>query len=241
VRVSPTPTMVIVTEPAVSGVTVVVTVPFESVVAVDEENETEPVPDCENAIVWPLRTVPAKFLATTDRVVVEAPTVRELVPTVAVSVEPVTRTGICAVLPLAVATMVAVRVVGLLPAEKVTVALPVASLTALDALRNPLSTENVIGTLATAPLLASTTVAVIVLVLLLSEATEVGEALTVTAAAVGGGVTGAVGVDDDPEPPPPQAASIEKSAKAVRSETARDQMDFNLCSCDVDSRAIFSF
>jgi hypothetical protein len=161
---------------------------------------------------------------------------------VTVSVDPVMRIGICAVLPLAVATIVAVRVVAFDPDEKLTTALPVESLTALDAVSRPLSTEKVTVTPETAAFDASTTVAVTVAVPLLSEATVVVDADRLIAAAVATGVTGVTGVDDELEPPPPQAASNEVSARAPMSGKARDQMNFNLYSCDGGGgRAILFF
>jgi len=126
---------------------------------------------------------------------------------------------------------VAVRFVAFAPDENVTVALPDASLTALDALRNPLSAENVTVTPETAALEELTTVAVMVAVLLLSEATEVAEVLTLIAAAVGTGVTGVTGVDEFPDPPPPQALSSANSAIKKKDVVACNEMIFNLCSC----------
>ena len=145
-------------------------------------------------------------MANTVSVAFGPPTNNELVVVVTVKVDPVIRTGICELLPLAVATIVAVRVLALLvPAEKVTVALPDASLTVLDALRKPLSAENVTGTPDTAALEVLTTVAVIVAELLLSDATEVRDELTLIAEADGVGGGGVVGVVVVPEPPPPHA------------------------------------
>jgi len=230
VLVSPTPVAVMVTVPAVSGVTLVVKVPVESVVPVVAPSATVPVPLCVSVMVWFGNTALPLFLAITPNVAVEAPTVSALRLVVRVRVDPLMRIGSWELLPLAVATIVAVRVVALLPAEKVTVALPLASLTALDALRKPVSTENVTATPGTAAFEALTTVAVTVAVVLLSEATEVAEAPRLIAAAVGAGGKGVV-VLLFPDPPPPQALSSANSAIKKKDVVARNEMIFNLCSC----------
>ena len=142
------------------------------------------------------------------------------------------RMGICELLPLAVAVIVAVRVVAFAaPDENVAVAWPDVSLTAELTERKPVSAENVIGTLATAALFASVTVAVIVTDALLSLATFVAEVLNVIAEAVG--VVGVVGVVDvpvdvelDPPPPPPQAARISSNATAKKDWIARSEFVF---------------
>ena len=93
--------------------------------------------------------------------------------------------GICVVLPLAVAVIVAVRVAGLVvPEVKVIVALPVESVTAEAALSSPVSAENVTVMPGRAALEPSTTVAAIVDVVLLSDATLVADALRLTSATV---------------------------------------------------------
>ena len=155
--------------------------------------------------------------------------------TVAVSAEPVIRTGIWVVRVPVLPTTVAVRVVGSAPAANVTVALPVASVVADEALRKPLSTENVIVTPETAALDELTAVAVIVVVSLLSDLTDVCDDDSVIAAATGvttTGVVGVVGVDVDDElpDPPPHAASSETRKTAVNSEAVRDQIELNMYS-----------
>jgi hypothetical protein len=232
VRVSPTPATVTVTAPAVAGVTVVENVPVVSVVPLDAPNVTVPVPVCDSVMVWPESTAPPEFFATTLSVAVDAPIVSDEFVVVSVSVEPEMRIGSCAVLPLAVATIVAVRVAALEPDENVTVALPVVSLVALDALSKPLSTENAIGTPDTAALDASVTVAVIVAVPVLSELTVEVDVETLIAAAVGVTVTGVVVlVDDELEPPPPQALNRANSANASQDVKARAKNLFNVFSC----------
>lgn len=70
----------------------------------------------------------------------------------------------------------------------------------------------------------------IVVVVLLSDATVVGVALRLIADAVGTGVTGVTGVVLLlllPPPPPPQAPSNSNSAVARKDENARDEMFFN--------------
>ena len=201
---------------------------------------TEPVPDCVSVIVWPEIVVAPAFFATTASVVVVAPTVRAVACVVTVSVEPEILIGICDVTPLAVATMVAVRVVGLLPEENVAVALPVASLTALDELRKPLSTANEMGTPVTAAFEELTTVAVTVTVVLLSDRTVDPDVLRLIAAATGvattaTGVVVVVVVLLDPEPPPPQAARAAVTSatrdKRDKRTSARDRSVFNMGSC----------
>jgi hypothetical protein len=233
VRVSPTDVTVRVTVPLVAGATVVVKVPVESVVPVDAPSVTVPVPACVTVTVCPGRTAAETLLTVTVRVAALPPTMSDEADEASVTVDPLMRIGICVDLPLAVAVMVAVRVVGFdEPEEKVTVALPVESLTTEPVDRKPVSAENVTVTPATAAFDVSTTVAVIVEVVLLSAATVVGLAPRLIAAAVATGVvvTGVV-VVELPDPPPPQAPSSANSAIRKKDEIARDEFIFNLCSC----------
>jgi hypothetical protein len=183
-------------------------------------------------MVWPESVVPPEFFATTPSVAVDAPIDSDEVVVVTVSVEPVMPIGICAVLPLAVAMIVAVRVAAFEPDENVTVALPVESLVALDRLSRPLSAENAIGTPDTAALDESVTVAVTVAVPVLSDDTVEADVDRLIAAAVGVGVTVVVVVvDDELDPPPPQALNRANSANARQDEKARAKKLFNVFSC----------
>ncbi len=137
------------------------------------------------------------------------------------------RIGIWVDLPLAVAVIVAVRLLGFeLPEENVTVALPDTSDRAEPSERNPVSAENAMVTPETAALAASTTVAVMVVVVLLSDATLVCEALRLMAAAAGGGVTTGGGVVVVPDPPPPQALKMLETINTTKSQTILDEILF---------------
>ncbi len=214
VRVSPTAATVIVAVPAVTGVTVVVAVPVASVVNVVAPSVTPPAPLVVSVTVCPASPAPPAPLTTMVNVALPPPITRLDADDETVIVAPVMRIGICVDLPLAVAVIVAVRLVGLVdPAENVTLALPEASLTAELTVRKPVSAEKLTVTPDTAALAASTTVAVIVVVLLLSDRTLVDDALRLIAAAVGVGVVPVGGVVvDDPEPLlPPHAVNMTAS------------------------------
>ena len=173
------------------------------------------------------------LLTTTFNVTGVEPTTSEVALVETVAVAPAIVIGICVEMPLAVAVIVAVLVATfVVPDENVTTALPVASLVADDADKIPVSAENVMGTPDTTALDALITVAVIVTVVLLSDATEVDDALSEIAAAVGAGVTGVTGVVVElPDPPPPQALKSANSAIRKKDVVARNEMIFNLCSC----------
>ncbi len=200
--------------------TVDVNVPVASVVPVAGDSVTLPVPAAVSVTVWPDSATPEALLTTTDSVVVDPPTTSDEAPDDTVTVVPAMRIGICVDLPLAVAVIVAVRVVAFeTPDENVTVALPVESLLTELAVRKPVSAENVTGTPDTAAFDASVTTAVIVVVVLLSDATLVDDAPRLMAAAVGTG-TGVAAVGELLEllPPPPHAVSRLSSDTANSSE-----------------------
>ena len=165
--------------------TVVVKVPVESVVPLAAPSVTTPVPLGAMVTAWAPRTAPAPLASTMVNVAGELPTTSDVADEVTVTVAPAMTMGICVVLPLAVAVIVAVRVAGfVVPDENVTVAFPVESVTAEPTLSTPVLAEKVTVTPGRAALEPSSTIAEMVEVVLLSDATVVAEALRLTSATV---------------------------------------------------------
>lgn len=214
--------------PAVPAVTTEEKVPVASVTPVVGASVTTPVPEVLRVTVCPDSTDPEALFNVTVRVALLPPMTSDDAVEATVTVAPEMRIGICVDLPLAVAVIVAVRLLGfVVPEENVTVALPDVSDTAEPSERNPVSAENAMVTPETAALAASTTVAVRVVVVLLSDATLVCEALRLMAAAAGGGViTGGGVVDVVLDPPPPQALKALETINTTKSQTILDEILF---------------
>ena len=142
-------------------------------------NCTDPVPAsagaCVRVTAAPETTLlPASFKVTVS--VVEPVVEIEDEPEVIVTVEPVMLMGIWAVADPAVAVIVAVRLIGLLPEEKVTVALPSLPVTAVGIPRTPVSVPIVIVTLDSAEFKEFNALMVIVEDVESSDFTVAGEA-----------------------------------------------------------------
>ena len=222
-------------EPTAEPETDAVKLPFVSVIPVVGVNRMPPVPALVNVTVCPGSAAPAPDLTLTVSVADVPPATSVDAVDVTVTVVPKIDIGICVERPLAVAVIVAVRVATLaVPEEKVTVALPVASLVAELAERKPVSAEKVIGTPAIAAFDESVTVAVIVVDALLSAGTLSVDADTLIAFATG--VVGPVGVVFVEFPPPPQAAKVAMIHIETNVSAARIRKLVNMCSYYFDMR-----
>ena len=170
-ELAPSAVAIIVTEPLVLPMIVVEKVPPASVVPVADPKATLPVPDCDRVTVWPGTTLlPASFAVTVN--VVEPLVEIEDDPVVTETVEPIIFISIVLVADPAVAVIVAVRFVLLLPDVKVT--LP--GVVTVGALRTPVLVPIVTSTPDNEAFKAFNALIVIVEVEVPSVLIDVGEA-----------------------------------------------------------------
>jgi hypothetical protein len=175
VAVAPRAVAVMVTAPTAVPATVAVNAPLPLVVPVAGVMVTLPVPDGVSVTAVPETVLPPASFAVAVRVIVELPSSGSIVAEdVSVTVDPTICTGICFVAVPAVAVIVAVRLNGLLPEEKVKVALPSLPVTAVGALKIPVSVPMVIVTPDRAALKVFNALTVIVEVVESSDFTVVG-------------------------------------------------------------------
>ena len=217
VAVAPKAAAVMFTVPAAVPVTVAMNLPLASVVPVDGVMVTLPPPVGVRVTAVPETRAPAEFFAVTVSVIGERPSSVRVDPVDArVTVDPTICMGINADMAPEVAVIVAVRLIGLEPAEKVTVALPVLSVVIVAAFRIPVSVVMFIARSGTKALEASMAVTVSVVASELSELTVGDEAAMVRDVAV---VVVLVPVDSSLLPP--QAARQQNMAKKINSNAGR--------------------
>jgi hypothetical protein len=201
VAVAPTAVALTVTAPAVAPLTLTANTPLALVVPLAGVNVTPPAPAWVNTTVAPGITVPPASLAVTVSISVP-PTSIDVACALNVSVDPIICTGSKLETVPADAVIVAVRLAfSNVPDEKVTDAIPVASVVTVPALSRPVSVLKVIVSLGTAALPELTAAIVIVALFELSDFTVVGAAdIWRLAIAVGLAVTGAVSSKLSPHP-----------------------------------------